>query len=713
MLRRFQRQERQQPGKKFDNIAMTSTSAPAKPIPDHAVPLSSSASDIIRQAVALVTEAYAECRTRNVMGILARPSIYADDPITSIALNGEVLYTGAPIAGDAIDHDIVDRIARADRALYPKTLRINGHTPPFDKFSSHEIYGESWLASALRGNDAAHCALVIAAMVGRPEWKAFADTATNVRTGKTCPRLARLARVVADAREVGGNVPLGVACDGILLCDLLCALEVVQAIGDDDSSNSFKLVITADECGAGAVCIGPNAWRLGETTADKTVAPCGDAVMTTRDVAQALARARANPSGADMMSAYDKNGTRIARLLTLDSLAEDVLKGASLDTCNEHRQALDLVLPLGYSTAGRRLRFIAQIMDANTTNTPPATLPGIEALAQLAGLEETLRDQDVARLRHHLGAHWDEAGSGHMILSEDGTFAADARGVWRDLYGRVVSWDAFARSTHAARKSVAPAVSAPLSWHRMPDVKAHMAHRGPCYAADMAYGLCREALRGDARATDWLRVLSVASPEWAMLSETVARVIAWVDAGCRSPSAEPQWSEPLIDWVLDVAPHEDAGARFDGVREAFDALTIGVLTTKGHKCMACAAFDDAAGRWHYGVCVCASVPKGDSQVRAACAWKTNDRILVNEDAALPYYVDTYIGAAARCLTRTPLRIDGRHILAVETFCPLLGGDAQGVEALVRALYTCEPVRTKVIEPAQLALAERALPTLLA
>lgn len=680
---------------------------------------SGAASDILRQAVAIVTDVCPKRRTHNVMRILARPSIYVGgDSIMSIALNGEMLYTGAPVTAHTIDPDIIDRIARADPDLYPKTLRINGRTPPFDKFLSYEIDRESWLVSALHGNDAAHCALVISAMIGKPEWKMFADTATNLRTGKTCPRLAHLARIVADAQEVDAGVPFGVACDGVLLGDLLCALESTRAtcvVGDggsgerDDSSNSFKLVIAADECKAGAVCIGPDAWRLGEVTAGKTVVP-GGAVMTTRDVARALARARTNRSGADMMSAYDENGKRIARLLTIDSLVEDVLKGASLDACDEHRQALDLVLPLVYSPTGQRLRSIAEIIDTNTTSAPMAP-PGVEALAQLTSLEETLRGQDVAWLRRHLGTHWDEARSGHTIMAKGDTFAADACGVWRDFYGRVVGWDAFARLTHAGRKSVAPAVSTPVSWHRMPDIKTHVAHRDPCYAVAMAYGLCRDALQGDACAIDWLRVLSAASPEWAMLDETVARVIGWIGAGCQAPSAEPQWSEPLIDWVLDVAPHQDLGTRFDVVREAFDALTRGALVAKGHECMTCAAFDGDAGAWHYDVCKRASISKDDPRARVACAWKTNSRILIDENTALPYYVDTYVGAATRCLTRTPLCTDGRHILAVETFCPLLGGDARGVEALVRALYTCEPVRTKIIVPAQLALAERALPVL--
>lgn len=705
---------------KSSDIAATSMSAPIESVPyaprDKTV-ASDAASDIIRQAVDLVSEAYAECKTLRVASILKCPSVYAHDAITSIALNGEVLYAGAPVTGGAVDCDIVDRIARADPDLYPKTLRINCRAPPLGKFLPHEIYGEPWLANALHGDDVAHCALLIAAMVGKPEWKMFADTATNLRTGKACPRLTKLERVVADAKDIGeSGVPLGVACDGVLLGDLLCALEATQATCDcgsdsekEGADHSFKLVITADECGAGAVCLGPNAWRLGETTADKTVSP-GGAVMTTRDVARALAAKRAHPSGADMMSAYDKNGTRIARLLTLDGLVEDVLDGASLDGCDEHRQALSLVLPFVYSLTGRRLRLIAGIVDANTIDAPAAP-PNVEATVSLASLEETLRGQDVAWLRRHLGAHWDEARSGHTIMAKGDTFAADACGVWRDFYGRVVGWDAFARLAHAGRGSVAPAVSTPVSWHRMPDIKTHVAHRDPCYAVDMAYGLCRDALQGDACAIDWLRVLSATSPEWAMLDETVARVIGWIDAGCQAPSAEPQWSEPLIDWVLDVAPHQDLGARFDVVREAFDALTRGVLVAKGHECRTCAAFDGDAGAWHYDVCKCASISKDDPRARVACAWKTNSRILIDENTALPYYVDTYVGAAARCLTRTPLCTDGRHMLAVETFCPLLGGDARGVEALVRALYTCEPVRTKIIVPAQLALAERALPTL--
>ncbi|AVK77408.1 hypothetical protein pmac_cds_720 [Pandoravirus macleodensis] len=693
---------------------MSASPKPIPGVPRHQAATPVHASGLIRRAAVLVAEAYAECKLCYVMSILMSPSIYADDPITNIALDGEVLYEGAPIMAGALDYDIVDRIAQTDKSLYSKTLRINGRTPPLGKFLSHEIYAETWLATALQGNDAAHCALMISAMVGKPEWKVFADTATNLRTGKTCSRLAHLARIVADAKEVGDDVPFGVACDGVILCDLLCALEATQAIRpsvDDnsekkDTNNSFKLVVTADECKAGAVCIRPNAWRLGETTGNKTVVPDG-AVMTTRNVALALARARANPSGADMMSAYDENGVRIARLLTVDSLVGDVLEGASLDACDEHRRALDLVLTLLCGPTARGLRLITKIIDANTADAP-TTLPDAEALVSLASLEESLRDQDVVSLRRHLGAHWDEARSGYMILSESGTFSADARGVWRDLYGRVVCWDAFAHLAHARRKNVAPAVSTSLSWHRMPDVKSHVAHRDPRYAADLAYGLCHKALQGDTHAIDWLHALSATSLEWAMLKETVAGVIAWIDSGCQSTGTPELWAEPLIDWVLNVAPHEDINTHFDGVRETFDALTIGVLNAKGHKCMPCATVDAATGHWRYGVCTCASFPKDDAQLRTVCAWKTNDLILVNEDSASPYYVDTYIGAATRCLTHTPLHVDGRHILAVETFCPLLGNDAQGVEALVRALYTCTPIRTRVIEPAQLALAERAL-----
>ncbi|AVK76371.1 hypothetical protein pneo_cds_764 [Pandoravirus neocaledonia] len=691
-------------------------SAPAEPVCDalrHHPPASGTVSDTIRQAVALMTKAHAQSKVLDVVNILANPSIYANDAITSIALNGEVLYEGAPISSDTVAREIIDRIAQADPTLYSRTLCVNGRASSPNEFGSYEIFVRSWLASALCGDDVAHCALAIAAMVGKPEWKIFADTATNLRTGRTCPRLARLARVIAATQEVGQDTPLDVACDGVILCDLLCALEAthdVCASGDkgDAGNNSFGLVITADECGAGAVCIWSNAWRLGKTTGDKTVVPDG-AVMTTRDVAHALADARANPTGDDMMSVYDKNGKEVARLPEVGSFVEDLIEGASLDACDEHRRALYLMLPLLYGPAARRLRLVAQIADANIT-VAPTTPVDFDALAYLASLEEALRDQDVAWLRRHIGAHWDEARSGNTILLEGITFAADARGVWRDLYGRTVSWDTFVQTARARGESVAPAVSEPLSWHRMADIESRVAHRDPRYVADMAYGLCCEALRGDTRATDWLRVLSIASPEWAMLNETVAGVVAWVDAECHTADAEPQWSEPLIDWVLDVAPHEDLGARFDGMREAFDTLTMGVITAKGHECMTCVAFDSAAGHWQFDICRCASIYKEDPQRRAACVWKNKHRILVNEKGASPYYVDTYIGAVTRCLTRTPLRVDGRHILAVETFCPLLGDNAHGVEALVRALYTCEPVRTRVIEPAQLVLAERALST---
>nr|UDO47149.1 hypothetical protein [Pandoravirus massiliensis] len=691
-------------------------SAPAEPVcdtPRHRTPASGAVSDTIRQAVALVTKAYAQSKVLDVVNIFEDPSIYAYDAITSVALNGEVLYEGAPIAGDAVGHEIIDRIARADPTLYPRTLRVNGRASSPNESGSYEIFVRSWLASALCGDDVAHCALAIAAMLGKPEWKIFVDTATNLRAGKTCPRLAQLARVIAAAQEVGRDTSLDLACDGVILCDLLCALEATHDVcagGDkgDASNNAFELVVTADECGAGAVCIGSNAWRLGKTTGDKTVAPHG-AVMTTRDVAHALAGARADPTGDDMMSVYDKNGKRVARLPEVDSLVEHLIEGASLDACDEHRRALDLVLPLLYGPAGRRLRLVAQIADASIT-VAPTTPAGLDALAYLASLEETLRDQDVARLRRHIGAHWDEARSGNTILLEGVTFSADARGMWRDLYGRTVSWDTFVQTARARGKSVAPAVSAPLSWHRMADIEPRVAHRDPRYVTDMAYGLCREALQGDARATDWLRILSIASPEWAVLNETVAGVVAWVKAGCHTAEAEPQWSEPLIDWVLDVAPHEDLAARFEGVREAFDALTVGVITAKGHECMTCSAFDSAAGYCRFDTCKCASIYKEDPEARAACAWKNKHRILVDERSASPYYVDTYIGAVTRCLTRTPLRVDGRQILAVETFCPLLGDAAAGIEALVRALYTCGPVRTRAIEPAQLVLAERALST---
>nr|UDO47153.1 hypothetical protein [Pandoravirus massiliensis] len=700
-------------------VSATALPEPALFAVGHSTVGSDYVSQTIHRAAELVTQAYADCKTRYVKKFLACPFARAADGITDISLDDKVLYAGEPITAKDISHDIIDCIAQQDTALSQKLLRVNGRRILFNrKFGGlcYETYGGPWLHSALRGDDAAHCALIIAATVGKPEWALFANTATNLRTGQTCPRIARLARILTDVREddYDDETSLEVACDAAVLCDILCSLRTTATAASGNAveiaDDSPKLVIVADECGAGAVCIGPDAWRFGRARRDKTVVDTG-AVMTTRGVAWALAKARACPSGADTMNVYDDRGSRIARLPSVGQLLHDEIDGAALDASPKHRRALDLARSLMRGLVERCTHMAAMVVDAHGSDAY-VPLSNDSAVRSLDDLRHMLQCEDIARLRRCLGTLWDMPGVGCAILAQGATYTADDHGIWHDTRGRVVSWDEFARSTQTCYNSVAPTLSSPMSWYRMPDVKSRRAHRNPCHAPDLAYGLCRDALGGDARAANWLRVLSITSPKWATIHSTIGNVASWIAAGCPSTSSDDGgslWSEPLIDWVLDVPVHGDIGEHFDTAQEAFNAAAVDALVSKGHSCAPCATLDNPTDRYRYGICACASIRKGDTHKQAICSWKTNWRMLVDKRTEAPYYVDTYLGATARCLTRTPLQVDGRQILAVETFCPLLGDVAAGIEALVRALYTCEPVRTRVIAPMQLALAERTVP----
>ncbi|AGO82337.2 hypothetical protein pdul_cds_328 [Pandoravirus dulcis] len=678
---------------------------PLLPMDDEAV------SAVIGEAVALVAQAYADCKTHYIaLGVMWRSSMYRDDPIASIAFNGECLYAGEPIAPEDAGANVIARIAQADDKLYRRTIYINGRLPPWDRYVRlpHENHGGEWLVRALRGDDVAHCALMIAAMVGCSEWKALASTATNLRTGRACPRLARLAALVADARASGD--PFDVACDAVFIGDTLNALGA-EAAADDGSARREISLIPWDGAGIGAVSAGPGAWRLAKVNGAGTIETIDDDVMTARDAARAMAVARARPSDALTMT-ISIDGCRIGVLPLVGGFLCDAIEGAALDSREDHRRALDDALPLiGYGSMKRCLTTVAESADAATAFGTPTPLADNRAAASLAHLEEDLKRADLDRLRRHLGAHWERATPQHAVATMGHTFNVDARGTWRDDRGRAVSWDDFTRLMYARDRSAAAesVLVTATSMHRGTNVRAHMAHRDPCHAPDLAHGLCRHALAGDTRATACLMVLSIMSPQWTMLARTVANVVRWVDQGC-PPSPADRWADPLVDWILDVRPHEDAREHFDGAQKAFSAAAIADLVGKGHPVPPCTVVDAASGRALAAVCNCAPRPDNDANAPAewCCVWKLERRLLIEKGAASPYYVDTYRSAVVARLTCTPLATDGRQILAAEAFCPLLGERGRGVEALVRALYTVDSLRTKIMDPAQLALAERAL-----
>lgn len=647
-----------------------------------------------RAAIDLVAQAYLAYR---VDWIASRLDCRLADGVGVITLNGQTVYVGSADTLDRARTELPARLAATvdvdDPMMAQGGYLSEGVKRVTDFWKQPGPCARDWLETSLcAGDNAAHLALEIAALVGNPRWEAYADTSTNVHTGVALPWTPCL---VAGAHNTRYDLFLQ-DWDTLVIRQVLDRAS--QSCQHDTAETRRCRRPVVRHGGLCAVEVAPGQWDLSRgPSAKSTGLPPVDADC----MAQMLACARlVNQHHGDV--SLHVGGHMYACLQEASKHISISLAQTSLDRDAERTQAVLSAASLMGDPRQRNMRDMAYVVrkaismcDVSETSDARTVPDG----SWLAGLRQALHREDSPRLRLSMGAMWDAAEPSSAIDCANVSFVADAYGAWRDPFGVVASWDDLVRAAHVKRRLGRPHVVLMPGTHI---VEVTMTRVDPCVAPDFAYRLCCEALAGDPRVVDWMGVLALASPPWAMLDATVCRVLSWVKDGApvttSSPEGSPLWREPLVDWILDVAPGEDAGARF-------------AVAEVEYKNKLAFAATDAADQTIDHACGCDRLGEAD---RAAgcdgmCAQRRRTTVSGATGGTRPFHKKiAYRDAVTTLLTRTPMGIDGRQILAADAFCPFLGEAGRGVEALVRALYTCEPLRTKVLDPAQLALAERVL-----
>ncbi|ATE82548.1 hypothetical protein pdul_cds_784 [Pandoravirus dulcis] len=665
-----------------------------------------------------------------------------------VVLEGEVLYDGPGVPPEAIDAtDIARRIASAkhdgDSSRTPLLWVNNDDSAyPFiwDIWRRDPTPGGDLLMWSLCGDDAAHCALQIAALVGGLFWRSLADTSTNLRTGRAtpsmCPAWLIDAALASDSRD---NV--ATACDAAILCETLHALECEASTrGHAGLGGHSRLVVTTDSevwrsqvgpivrpptrVTSTAVAIVSGFWVLGGTGA--AAAGDGARLVTTRQAAGELARVRAMGTGARLAVAAGDHSHMINEPPVILS---KTLRGASVSPGGaSRRDALADIIAFADTFTRDCLGSVLAAVAASGIDgdgnddgrcahsrggraSLGASSPAISITETICDLDCCLRAIDEAHLRAYLGVLWDSAPPQPMQIFGIGAlgFTRADDGWWRDSCGRIVMWSDFVRDVRAAYVNVG-CRGRDTSGGR----PSRVAHTDPAHAPGLARTLCRDALAGDPRAADWLTILSVASHACKALAATVRNVAKWRESGCPvdivgSTATAPSQARPLVDWVLDVPPHADLAARFEDMQNTSNAKLLDAIEAAGgrvlwpgsgahetdpREILPCACPGGALSRWRDDPAGCRL---------CLCRALAYVHVTSTYDDYPDYHRLTCRGALIEALTCTPLDIDGRQILATETACRLVGDEARTIRALVRALYTVDPLRRLVIHRAQAAM----------
>nr|UMO78460.1 hypothetical protein [Pandoravirus belohorizontensis] len=647
-----------------------------------------------RAAIDLVARAYL---TYKVDWIAARLDCRLTDGVAVVTLNGHAVHTGSADTLGRARAELPARLAATvdidDPMMAQGGYLSEGAIRVTDFWKQPGRRACDWLeASLCAGDDVAHFALEIAALVGDPRWQTYADTSTNVRTGVALPWTPCL---VAGARNTRYD----------LFLQDWDTLTIRQVL-DRASQSCQRDVAETRRCrrpvvrhgGLCAVEVAPGEWDLSRGPSAKSARlPPVDADC----VAQMLACARlANQHHGEV--SLHVGGHMYACVQAAGKHISISLAQTSLDRGAERTRAVLSAARLTHDPRRNdfeEMAYVVRKADAMRDVSETLDAQGVPDGSWLAGLRQALHREDSSRLRLSVGAVWDAAKPSSAIDCANVSFVADAYGTWRDPFGAAASWDDLVRAAHVKRRLGRPHIILMPGTHI---VDATMTRADPCVAPDFAYRLCCEALAGDPGAVDWLGVLALASPPWAMLCASICRVLSWVEDGApvtdSSLESGPLWREPLVDWILDVAPGDNADARF-AVAEVEYKNELAFGTT------------DAANRTTDRACGCNRSGEADRAIGCdgTCAQRKRTAVSgATGGTRSSHRKIAYRDAVANLLTRAPLAIDGRQILAVDAFCPFLGEAGRGVEALVRALYTCEPLRVKVLDQAQLALAERVL-----
>lgn len=664
----------------------------------HGTPLATAAID-------LVARAYLEHKARWIASNLDCRIV---DGAVDITLNGHRLYTGpAGTAGEA-RAELQARLATAADPSHPMFSRGGYVSAGVDRMTdfwkwpqmaSHAI---QWLNASLApdGDDAAHCALAIAGLVGHRRWAAYADASTNVRTGVSLPWTPCMV-AATDNTDVDVFIR---HCDALFIRDALANVDRLCAHQIRKLPRRRKPYAVYGDLRA--VYVAPGLWDLarGPHYKSRGMPPVDGECM-----AQMFATARkCSPFKEVCVYVDDRMHACVGKP---DPYIDVSLSWTRVDRDAERTRTLVNASKLSKSGRhARDLEAIASAVDAavsarRSNGTLDSWLPPNASC--IVGLRDALHNEDSSRLRLFVGEFWDAAVPASRIECVDHSFVADAHGVWRNSLGAAISWDDLVRLASIKNRHGAAFVEVTPDQRR---INLRLTRDDPRYAHDFAHRLCRDALAGDRRAVDWLGVLGLASSAWATLDASVSCVLTWLDNGAPLDVGR-EWRDPLVDWALNIGPADDIAARFAAAEDAFNQKALRAITATGQSVGGCCwcAYDgdinaDDSGE-DYGVHPVAV------QCDGMCTWRHREQVASfgSESGGGASYTATYRGVVLSFLTRTPLTVSGRHILAVDTLCPLLGERARGVEALVRALYTCERLRRGIIAPAQLALAERALP----
>lgn len=678
------------------------------------------ASSAVCQAIDLLTRGQEAYRIRRLSAFLRHAA--GASGVRHLAIGADVIYEGAPLPIEQVDTDaVVRRIAPYCRESqndddYAVSMFINGYPvilSDWDIWRGDEVLAEELLVRSLQGDDAAHCALEIAALVGDSFWKSFADTSTHFCTGRA-PASVCPAWLVDAAMGSANRNQTGEVCDAAILCDALTALEHEIAI-EHRAGHGRRIVATTDsdkwrsEVGkttrpasrvtVAAINVAPGFWIVGATGVAAMTEP---QLVTTRQVSHALAHVRAMGSGARVYVAIADRRHRLAEPAVILSSA---LRRASVAPGDPlRRDALANMIAFADRNARERLgSILAAVASAGIQDDRPST-PGTslkrrdDTIAEpIRVLGRLLRATDEARLRARLGLFWDHGGPrGRVTMTFGGhRFKRDVDGMWRDRAGRIVLWGDFVRLACASRVNIYCCDGGTVT-SRDRIIPSRTAQYGPAHAPDLAYALCRDAMAGVAHATDWLAILSVASPTWETLYVTARNVVRWIEDKC-SLSDRQAWSDPLIDWVLDVPPHKDSVACLGDVYDKFNTKLVDTITARGGRIdsrhMSSQSPSDGADD--------AQLSRSDGNPscrRRIC--RTLSWIHVRNSVNALERHATCKSVLMKALTHGPIGIDGRQILATESVCHLLGERARGVYALVRALYTVDSLRDLIIHRTQ-------------
>nr|UMO80190.1 hypothetical protein [Pandoravirus aubagnensis] len=657
-------------------------------------------------ALDLVAHAYLEHKTKWIASNLECRVV---DDTVMMALNGHKLYTGPAETVDTARAELQARLsieADPSHLMFSRGGYVSVGVDRMTDFWKRHLAPHviQWLGASLGADsdDAAHCAMEIVGLVGHRRWMAYADASTNVRAGISLPWTPCL---VAASR----NTDLDLFVRDCAALVIRSALDTVDASCGSRIHEMPRRRKPSVVCGGlRAVYIAPGQWDLarGLNYKSRGVPPVDNECM-----AQMLASSREGLPLKDLGIYVD--GHMHACIGWPTTYINITLPQTRIDRDANRTKAL-----VSAATLSQNATYIhdfaaieSAVNEAVAARHANGTLdlwapPDVSCIT---GLREALHKEDSARLRLSVGDVWDAAVPSSCIACVDHEFGADADGTWRDGLGAPVSWDDLVKLASVKNRHESAFVEI------MPDkrcIELRLAQDDPCYAPDFAYRLCCDALAGDCRAIDWLGVLGLASSAWAMLDTTVLRVLSWLDDGAPS-DVDCEWREPLIDWVLNVEPGDDITAHFAAAEDAFNREALHVITASGQRvsrayCFCARQTGTEAAQTDSNDGGSAS---GAARCNGICEWRRLERVAsFVAGQARPDYTTTYRGAVTALLTRTPLTVSARHIFAVDAICPLLGNCSQGVEALVRALHTCEPLRKGIIAPAQLALAERALST---